>query len=194
LRKQTPKLWSVAVERLTALLAGFGIGFLVGFLVRRHLVFKNEVEVGDLVNLFSAFVLAFILQNAIQKRVSNIRAEKDLLIARVTATNQALNAVHDLFLRRVADLASIPDGAMLAVFKDLSNQLWILEKALAKSKAHSSIDLKNIKNARLAYRKRILGDDFSPGPYSQTTINSEDRNYRRVALELVSITFEINYR
>jgi hypothetical protein len=84
---------------------------------------------------------------------------------------------------------------MFAASKDLSNHLYLLEKALAKSKIRkTSMDLATLKAARREYKKRILGDDFSPGPYTPNTINLEERTYRTISMELIAITFEINHR
>jgi hypothetical protein len=161
--------------------------------VRRTFVFKNEVEVGDILNFFTAVVVAFILQNAIQKRVTNVRVEKDLLIARVNEVARALNDIHKLFMQRVVSTGSVNEDTMLIAAKDLSNQLYVLEQSLQKSQARMShIDLAALKPLRLAYKECVVGDDFSPGPYKADTIILEERTYRKISLELISLTFEIN--
>jgi hypothetical protein len=190
LTKQMPKLWLTA-KSLTIFAGSFVVGFAMGLLVRRYLVFKNEVVVGDIVNLFSAVVIVLVLQNAIQKRVRNLRVEKDLLIARITAMDGALNETHKLFMRRAADVDSVEDATMFGIFKDLSNHLYLLEKSKVRI---TSKELKTLKAARHEYRKRVLGDDFSPGPYALNTINLEERTYRRISLELISVIFEINHQ
>jgi hypothetical protein len=194
LTKQNPRLWLVG-KWLAIFFAGFVVGFAAGFPVRRYLVFKNEVQVGDLLNLFSAILVALVLQNAIQRRVSNIRVEKDLLIARITATDTALNETHKLFMRRAEDVPSVTEAVMYAAFRDLSNQLHLLEQALAKSKTPmTSIDLNALKAARHEYRKRVLGDDFSRPLLPAAAINREQRTYRKFATELITVTFDVNHQ
>ena len=180
-------------ESLAYFVGGAILGLVVGVLSRRFLVFKNEVEVGDVLNLLSAFLIALVLGNAIQKRVGNRRVEKDLLIARITATDKALVETHALFMRRVRDVGSVEDSLMFDAFKELSNHLFLLEKALTKTRM-ITINLKPLKSARHEYRKRVLGDDFSPGPYSPETINHEERIYRKFATQLMSLTFEVNHQ
>lgn len=193
LTKRIPTLWSLA-RSLAIFAGGFLVGLTLGFLVRRTFVFKNEVEVGDILNFFTAVVVAFILQNAIQKRVSNVRVEKDLLIARVNAIISALDETHKLFMQRAADVKSVNEGTMLVAVKGLSNQLLLLEQALQKSKARMShIDLETLKPMRLEYRECAVGDDLSPRPYKSETVNLEDRIYRDMSLELISLTFIINH-
>jgi hypothetical protein len=191
LTKANPKRW-LSAKSVAVFLAGFVVGLALGFVVRRYLVFKNEVVVGDLINLFSATLVALILQNAIQKRVSNVRVEKDLLIARIAAFDAALTEIHRLFLKRAADRATVDDSVMYASFGDLSNHLYILEMALNNSKTPmTAIDLSGLKRARHEYRERILGEDFYKG-YSQGAINREGRAYRNFTTALISIQFEVN--
>src|SRR4051794_2432292 len=103
----------------------FILAFALVFLSRRYLVFKNEVQVGDLINFFSGVLVALIVQNAIERRLSNVRVEKDLLISRISAMDTALNETHKLFLKRAADVNAVDDSGMFASFGDLSNHLWI---------------------------------------------------------------------
>jgi hypothetical protein len=195
LKKQILRLWSkTAVRSLTFFAAGFITGFAVGFVVRRTFVFKNEVEVGDILNLFSAVVVAFILQNAIQKRVSNVRVEKDLLIARVNVVDQALNEMHRLFMQRTADVNSVLDATMIGVFDDLSVKLHLLETSLQKCQPRmAQIDLEPLKTLRHQYRQCVIGDDFSPRrPYKADTILLEQRTYKDISQGLISLTFDVN--
>lgn len=193
LTKQASRRWSLA-RSLSIFASGFVVGLAVGFLVRRTFVFKNEVEVGDLLNLFSAVVIAFILQNAIQKRVSNVRVEKDLLIARANVVDQALNEMHRLFMQRTADLNSVSHATMIGVFDDLSVKLHLLETSLQKCQVRmSQIDLEPVKALRHQYRQCVIGDDFSPlRAYKPDTILQEQRTYKEISQELTSLTFDVN--
>lgn len=173
--------------------SGFVAGLLVGYISRQHLTFKNEVAIGDLINLFTGVVIALVLQNIVQKQFSNARVEKDLLIARIAAVDAALNEIHKLFLRKVEDFASVEVTAMQAMYKNFSNSIYMLEKALETCQPRiRGIDLEIIKPTRGTYRKRVLGGNFPSAPYDPQSIGGEEKLYRKMSLELQSMVFEVN--
>jgi hypothetical protein len=192
LKKLIVKTWLWA-KRPIFFLLGFALGFFIGTICRQNLVFKNEVQVGDFVNLFTGLFVALFLQNIIQKQFSNARVEKDLLIARLTALDLALTEVHKLFVRRIENVSSVEPTAIQSTFKSFTNSLYMLEKALEKCQPRmNSINIEVLKSYRGEYRKLVTGGNFPSGPYDIETINKEDHVYRDISIELQSLIFEIN--
>lgn len=121
------------------------------------------------------------------------RIEKDILIARIAAVDAALNEIHKLFLRKVEDFASVEVTAMQATYKNFSNSIYMLEKALEKCQPRMrGVDLETIKPTRGTYRKGVLGGNFPSAPYDAQSIGGEERLYRKMSLELQSMIFEVN--
>lgn len=171
---------------------GFGVGFALGYLCRRHLTFKNEVEVGDIVDVVLAVGIALYLQNVVAQRTSNARVEKDILIARITDVSVALKEAHKLFVARSENLSSVNDQAMHQAYKQFANSIYIFEKALEQCPRFKNISLELLKTARGEYRSKLLGGNFPSRQYDLQSINGEERMYRQMSVELQTLTLSVN--
>jgi hypothetical protein len=173
--------------------SNFAIGFVIGFLCRRHLVFKNEVGVGDVLDAASAIVIALVLQNFAQKQFSDKRVEKDLLISCVNDVITSLKESHKLFLEKAANFGSVEETAMQYTYKHFANSLYILEKAIEACHPRTKgITLEELKDTRGQYRKAVLGGGFPSAPYGVIAIAKEEQLYRKMTIDLQSLVFEIN--
>lgn len=181
--------WS---KRLGLFLLGFGIGFVLGYLCRRYLTFKNEVEVGDIVDVVLAVGIALFLQNIVAQRTSNARVEKDILIARITDVSVALKEAHKLFVERSNDMTSVSDVSMYQAYKQFANNIYIFEKALEQCSRFKNVNVEPLKALRAKYRPKLLGGNFPSQPYDPQAISSEERMYRQMSVDLQSLTLTIN--
>lgn len=185
------------LKGLLCVLAGLVAGFLVGHFSRAFLSLdlKKEVSVAEIFNFLAAVFIAFLLQNIVQKKYSNERVEKDLLIENVKEAISIFKDARTLFIS-IYNIKKIPvddSKAMMGLLRNFANSLKSIEICL--KECNSKVELSKLEELRrlyFEYKRTLTGGSFPSKPYSGETFNEEETVYSELHSKLQLLIFEIN--
>jgi hypothetical protein len=178
-------------------LGGLVAGFLVGHFSRAFLSLdlKKEVSVADIFNFLTAVVIALLLQNIVQKRYSNERIEKDLLIENIKEVILVFKDTRTLFIS-VYNMKRIPlddSKAIMGLLRNLANSLRSLEVCLKECSIEvETTRLEELKRLYFEYKRILTGGTFPSKPYSGEIFNEEETIYSELYSKLQLLIFNVN--
>ena len=112
----------------------------------------REFGVGDIFRAAVTILVAYVLGVVFHRNFSEVRAEKDLLLAQIKEIDGAMKATRTLFVRACCDgKPEQLDREILASLKNVSGSLSILEEAAAECLAANQ--LPTLTEARECYRE-----------------------------------------
>jgi hypothetical protein len=175
----------------------FLLGALVGHFGNRltTLDLKKEVQATDVFNFITTVVIAVLLSTYFQKKWTNLRTEKDLLIKDV---EEVINLLKDnraqfvqCFNKKRLTLDDVKTTK--ALVRSLSNGLHLLEQCAADCKRNiGDVDVNRLKSLYIEYKATLTGADFDKKVYGGETFNDEERTYGEFRSKLRLLINEIN--
>jgi hypothetical protein len=172
----------------------------VGLLFAAHrcwwgLSLDLEINPVELVTLAVTIGVAVLVGYYLTSQITDLRAEKDLLIDDVRNVLQGLKACRDT-LNSCYDEAKIGTKSktlILAHFHRLINGIEEIEQALAMSQCSKlPRDIASIKGAYLRFKMAATGGSFPSKPYSHSSISDQEQACHALNAELQSLVFKIN--
>lgn len=178
-------------------LAGLIIGFLVGHFSHQlfSLHLKDEVGVGDVFNFTLTLVFAFLLQNYLQKRFGDKRAEKDHLIdlikESVAITNDTRSAFADSYQRK--KILAEDRRLILNYTRNLSNSIDLIKTCLTSCGLNEeATECDEIASKYLEVKRLLTGGSFPSKPYTSDTFTDAEGAFAKVTNALHQLRIDIN--
>jgi hypothetical protein len=159
------------------------------------LVLNPEIKPVELATLLVSAFIAFFLQYYLASRVTDRRAEKDLLIANLRDVLQALRSCRDTFhsCYESGKIAKESRKQILMLLRGLSNGLDALDTAIAMSECSKlAKEFFRLMDLYLNYKAALTGGKFPSKPYTADSLTDHDRTHRGLRTALQSLLFEIN--
>ena len=156
---------------------------------------NRQLGVADIIRAAVTILVAYILGVIFHRNFSEVRAEKDLFLARVKEIDGAMKATRTLFLMACFDGKSEKvDREILASLRHVSSSLSILEKATAECLvAHQSPALTKARNA---YRecRFLLTDCFlaTETSYTEDTYTRAESAFAGFHDSLFRFSLDVN--
>ena len=161
-----------------------------------QLVWKNEVGFGDLFNLISNITItvfiAFLLQQYLQKFISDKRTEKDILISVIEEVENSLDFLHEKFIDCCDDKKLTPDDQQIIKNKqrDLSNRLHFAQQSL--EKCAYTFDVTEIQKEHTKYKEVVTGESFDKKLYLNADKETAEKIYLKMKQDLQNMIIDIN--
>jgi hypothetical protein len=145
----------------------------------------------DLALLFVNLFIAVFLQYYLATQITDLRAEKNLLIDEIRESASMLKRIREYCDRD--KLAPEEKRLVLPLLRTFANSLEGLETALMRSQlAHLLDSFQSLKNAYFNYKSVLTGGNF-PNKILQADARSDhNRAYRNLNSEIQSLVFKIN--
>ncbi len=176
---------------------GLIAGLLLGYFGRQFLTveLKKDIGLGDVLNFTITLIFAFLLQNYLQKRFGNERAEKDHIIDLIKESLVALRETRASFTaivdRKRIDPAD--EKSLLAYLRNLSNSLSILQESVhACGDTNGEAACIAIRQLYIGYKRILTGGNFPSKPYSMKTFNDAEKASGQISLELNKMRIQLN--
>jgi hypothetical protein len=173
------------------------VGFLIGHFGRAllNLDLKKEVQATDLLNFVTTVVIAVVVGTYLQRKLANVRIEKDLLIKDIQEVIELLHETRDRFVTCFNDkeITSDDNKAIKGLLRNLSKSLSVLENCIADCKATvGKTNIQSVKATYFEYKAVLTDADFDKKRFSGETFNEEERVYGEFRGKLRLLINEIN--
>ena len=158
--------------------------------------FKREFGIADVVGIFNAFVITYLLTTHAQKSISDQREEKNQLMSLVEAVRSSLQICHVFFNDAViAKSITQPQFHQLTSRNDdLASSLSALASQLRRLEAYSEMDIDSLERTYSKYSNLITGDEISRLNIPVDAKTTENELQRYLSFELQNLKFTINNR
>jgi hypothetical protein len=160
-----------------------------------RLAFKGELDVGDALDMVVTLLLALLLQWYFTKSFSEVRAEREMLIAQVREVQAAAAAARQAFLDAFGNSPSeASDQKIVASLRMASVQLTALERACDTANGNFRTE-SSIKTRQLLREYKALISDRAFNlfkPYDQETYEQSENVYARLMQELLVFSIQVN--
>jgi hypothetical protein len=173
-------------------LAGTAFGLFVGRM--NALELSYNLRVADIINWVVVVGLATLLKLHWQRKYSDVRVEKDLLIEQSKDAISALKDARNAFLG-CCDKKKISREDQIVieqVLRRLANALSCLECSLAECERMSSLSVEPATDHYLKYKACVTGGAFPSKPYTVQTSTEQEILYRALLRDLQRLVFTIN--
>ncbi|MEO8649176.1 MAG: hypothetical protein ABI539_08425 [Acidobacteriota bacterium] len=182
---------------LLAVLLGLLGGLLLGYFGRQWISidFKRELGLGDVLNFAITLVFAFVLQNYLQKRFGNERAEKEHLIDLIKDSITFLRDTRTAFMATYDSKKILPEDAkaIKALLRNLINSIELL-KGLLNTCGYNSegSECSNIETLYLEYKRILTGGSFPTKPYDGGQFSDAEKAYGQLNSKLNHLRITLN--
>ncbi len=160
-----------------------------------YLEINRQFGVGDVFRAAVTILVAYMLGVIFHRDFSEVRAEKDLLLAQVKEIDGAMKATRTLFLRAYCDgKPEQLEREILASLKNVSGSLSILEEATAECLVANQSPA--LTKARKCYRKcrLLLTERFleTETPYMDDTYTRAESTFSKFHKSLFRFSLDVN--
>jgi len=179
---------------LVAMIVVLGLFFAAthGFL---GLTLRNEARPFEIITFAVSLLIAFFLQRFVATQISDLRAEKNVLIEASTAIIRLLCELRERTDAQVQkDSISEEDkNAIVAGFRRVGNAIFDLDVCIGMSKLRSMAEsTSRIKKDFYTLKVTATGGDFPTKGYSIKSGGAQVRLYRSLIMKCRRTIFEIN--
>jgi hypothetical protein len=159
------------------------------------LILNPEIKPVELATLLVSAFIAFFLQYYLASRVTDRRAEKNLLIANLRDVLLALRSCRDTFIScyESGKITEESRRQILMLVRGLSNTLDTLNTAISMSRCSKlAEEYPHLMELYLNYKIALTGGKFPSKPYAADSFSDHDRTHRALNTGLQSLLFKIN--
>lgn len=181
---------------ITTLVLGILVGIVIGYFKGQLfcITWKSEIGLDSFINLLSAVVIAIFLAQAYQKRISNTRIEKDILITQINESIKTLREIRNDFRTSfTSHTISIETTSKINTnLRQLSNSIAAtkdLSTALCYENVNKEID--DLLHNFIIYKQIITGGGMTEaftGPEHQ----KQEAQYNKINVQLHAFIVMIN--
>lgn len=183
---------------VSLIIAVFLIGLFLGHYATRFytLEFKKELGLGDLINFIAVIVVAFVLQNYIQKRFGNERAEKDHVIDLIKEPMSYLKDSRSTFTNAYEKKKPVTredQKVIKAQIRNLSNSIVLLKETLTECNNQDGVaECVKLEGFYRDYKDALTGRSFPTKSYDSDAYADAEKAYGQAVSLLNNLRINVN--
>ena len=177
---------------LLSFLAGVAICLVISHW--HQITLSYTLGISDVFNWLVVLALAKLLLLYWQRRHSDVRVEKDLLIQQIKDAMAELTSARSIFIRCYDAQEVLANDARVIKWKlrNLFNTIHFLESGLLRCDRIKQISIADLKETLFSYKDAVTGGNFPAEPYSASDWREEESVYRVLHEGLQDLIFKIN--